>query len=183
MKRATNSKWLEIDWQHRWRHFCQATIATEIAMPDLLAMLPTMAIPFRHNDLVDLNLYLEMRNITNGDEIYLKFLYWKTIKFIRTRVYRTQTGVRPTGTGIFYLAWKTVEYDELIYLRYLKNLLQLVSLTSFSFWSSLVRLHLHHPKHFDLVANQLLLRDQQNHLSLLSLYHALKNSFGNTSKK
>ena len=33
---------------------------------------------------------------------------------------------------IINLAWKTVEYDGSIYLRYLKNLLQLVSFASFS---------------------------------------------------
>ena len=42
-------------------------------MLDLLAKLLTRATPFRHNDLADLNLYLERRNIMNVGEIYLNF--------------------------------------------------------------------------------------------------------------
>ena len=42
-------------------------------MLDLLARLLTRAAPFRHNDLADLNLYLERRNITNVGVIYLNF--------------------------------------------------------------------------------------------------------------
>ena len=43
-------------------------------MLDLLAMLLTRVAPFRHNDLADLNLYLERRNITNVGVIYLNFI-------------------------------------------------------------------------------------------------------------
>ena len=42
-------------------------------MLDLLARLLTRVVPFRHNDLADLNLYLERRNIMNVDVIYLNF--------------------------------------------------------------------------------------------------------------